>query len=245
MLSALISRLDVSQVGFSSLRWNAKAQRYHFPAGEEGAGRFLTDKAVRVTIDADIETQAQRMLEIGETLKIAGKRYEAGEIGKKEYSAAVAQWREEMSHAKKNVELNYAAAARGGFHNMTAEHFGRVGGRLRFHFKKLDSFALELFENPALLRDDVPGKLPFDTRVSLYASTGLFTFERERVVSHKTAGFKMYENVPHSSESCHSHKGKVGCTEITAKGKVPIDSEPDVGKRACGPLDKCSWRFSK
>jgi hypothetical protein len=248
--SSLLLMRASRTVGFSSLAWNAGAQHYHLPADTDSArghvpGRWLDDNAVREVIEDDIALQSSRMKASGDRLQSAARALQAGDISDAEFESAVGTWRDEMYQSTKNAHLNYAAAARGGFHNMTSEHYGRVGGLLRFHIEKLDNFAQEILADPGIVTGEASGKMDFHQRSSMYATTALYTYERERVASNVAAGYDLYENVPHSLESCNTHGAKVGCSEITAKGAHKIGTSPDIGKRACGPADLCTWEFSK
>lgn len=237
----------MSKPRFSSLGWNSKAQKYYPKAGNAGAGRFLTAKAVRDAIEADIAAQQQAATGLGEALKAAGVRYEAGEMSKQEWRQAVADFRRGAYEAVRDTHLNYASAAVGGHAEMGPEQFGRVGGLLRFHIEKLDNFAQEIADNPALLRGDVKGKMDFNRRLDMYFTTALFTFERERVASHQKNGYTRRRNVPHSRDSCRSKNGKIGCYEVTQLGWQPIDDPnyPEEGQRVCGPEGLCTSEFDK
>lgn len=246
MLLARVSAV----VGFSSLAWNAAAQHYHLPAGYEGnsgyiPGRWLDAKAVRDVIEDDIAFQETKMEDAGSRLQAAARAFNAGYIDQGAYDIAIADWREEMYQSIKAIHLNYAAAARGGFHNMKAAHYGRVGGLMRFHIDKLDNYAQELRDDPNIALNTADGRMLFEKRNGLYAKTALYTYERERLASHKEAGYDEYENVPHSKESCTTVGTKIGCAEITAKGRHKIGTSADIGKRACGPMDLCTWIFFK
>lgn len=241
--------INTLQFGFSSLVWDHDRQVFFqpgvlTPTGQQSK-RKLTAKAVRKAIDNDIFVAGEMMLDVGEDLKTFAEQYLSEEISETQWRAAVAVWRKEIFGHCKNINLNYVAAARGGFHNMEPEHFGRAGGMLLFHAKKLDAFAQEIVASPEIVLNLAPGKMSFEARSKMYATTALATFERERVASHTGANYKYYRNVPTSSESCHSKGATIGCAEITAKGWVPIGSEPDVGKRTCDGLDQCSWEFAK
>jgi|GEM_PF-4551860 len=229
------------EVDFSRLRWNKRAQRYVSPNG-----KFIDPVQVRKVIDDDIDATAERMRHNGKVLSQAARDYQDGKIDKAAYNAKVQEFKEEMQREVKNMHLANATAAKGGIASMDASAYGQAGKQLQFHYGKLDDFVKELQDNPAIATSDAEGKMPFERRLNMYAEAGRFTYETVRQQSHLDEGYKYAENILESgAHHCKTRGNTEGCLEQTAKGRVPINEIVMVGKRTCGPADRCNLKYFK
>jgi hypothetical protein len=238
----------VQKVPYSVLRFNRKTQKYYLPAGNEGAGRFLKQTAVRQIIDKDIEATGDRMEALGKELRLAAIAFQSGEIYRDsnfteaDYHAAIDRFEEAMAKEIKNLHLAEVAAGKGGFHAMEQSDFGRAGERIRFHKSKLKNMSQEFRENPKLLTEKVPGKMDAMRRIRMYAEAGRNTYGRVRLVEHKKQNFKSAIN--HLRDREHACKGERSCTQLTDKGRMPIDDMIPEGDRKCGVEDRCEVEYS-
>jgi hypothetical protein len=239
-MTQVLARAGIKQMPYSSLSWNTKAQKYFFPkgSGSKHAGKFLKATAVRGAIEADIAKHEQAMLQRLEPLQQLAQQRLDGQISQQEWGRAVMAWRDETAVKVKHLHLNHLAAARGGYHAMTPQSYGRVGAFLKFHYGKLGGFATDLYNDPAIALGQSPGRMPAAQRLQLYAKAALFTFEAERTVAHKEQNYTLKRNVPHSKESC------TGCLVETQRQQHPIDEGVPIGKRQpCGPGDLCTYEY--
>jgi hypothetical protein len=224
-------------VPFSSLVYNPSAARYI-----ASNGRFISGKAVRAIIDADIDAASQRMVQHGDTLKVAARAFKNGEISQDEYTAAVRDWRDKMAADVKAQHLGQGAAACGGFHNLNQSRYGSIGAALKVQYAYLGNTAIELAGNPDLALGEAKGRRSLDDRAKAFAQASRGTFERLQQMEHIDAGFAYEENELHADEHC---KGLNSCEAETARGRVPIGTLIMVGKRKCKVFCKCTINYFK
>jgi hypothetical protein len=138
----------------SLFTWNAEAKRYR-----DGLGRFVSRDAVRRRSTRRSTARALEMIAASEALRAGG---------------SLDVWLVSMREAVKDANLYSAAAARGGWAQMTPADFGRVGRAVRDQYAYLDRFAADIadVDNPLTL----DGR--FLARVGLYAGSGRNSFTR-------------------------------------------------------------------
>lgn len=229
---------NLKQVGYSSLRWNERAQRYILPSG-----KFAAPARIRSIVDADIEHRADRMQSHAATVKQAAQQYQAGAITEVDYHAAVDAFESAMRQEIKDSQLVNSMAAAGGFHNATPSTWGRAGQRTRYNYEKLADFADELKENSHLATSTADGRMQFERRVSLYSDNGRATFAATRDTQMKSAQFKFKQNrLDIGSRHC---TGENSCVQMTQLGRVPIDDKRYVleGFRKCISQCKCETEY--
>jgi hypothetical protein len=222
---------NLDAVDFSSLRWNSAAQRY-----VDEKGRFLSPSQVRAIVDEEIKAYNARLQDAGNKLqKLATSGTADNPISSAAWSRAVEEWREEMWEQMRLLHLSNLAAGNGGFHTLSAEDYGRVGGILKAQRAYLEQFAAQLAANPELALTD-----KFLERCAMYGEAGRATYERQRGVAHQKAGYKWERNVLRDGILACS-----GCIAESRKGWVKIGTLVKVGYRDCIVKDRCTIEYEK
>jgi hypothetical protein len=140
-------------------------------------------------------------------------------------------WRDGMRDKIKTIQVNQAAAAKGGYDRMTQVDYGRVGGKLRYQYERLDIFASQI-QNKAQPLD---GR--FTQRVDMYAKSGHATYEATRGNVMGDMGADEEINVLHPAEHCQD------CLDETARGWQPLGTISQIGSRQCRVNDQCTMRY--
>lgn len=188
--------------------WDPKSLRYRSPTG-----RFVSQRAFKQSFNAHIR-KATREIES------LAREVESGKL-------SVADWQTRMKNEIKTVHLESAAAARGGWAQMTKSDFGKVGAGLKFHYKKLKGFA----------KDIAAGKLPLGTivaRAAMYATAGGGVYENTR---RDEAGEVFTEERRKLAKSEHCPT----CKEEAAKGWAKVGTLRKIGDSEC--MTRCLCRF--
>ena len=192
--------------------YDARAYSYR-----DGAGRFVSDRQVREALDGALDAHTKTVRALGESLR-------AGRI-------SVAEWQTGMARAIKNAHLYSAAAARGGWQNMTPADYGRAGQKIRAQYGYLRDFAAQI----------VDGRQPLDGRflqcVDLYGQSGRVTYHATERREMEVRGMTEERNVLHPSDHCP------GCVDESARGWVPIGSLVPIGSRDCRTRDRCTVAY--
>lgn len=203
-------RIDVGPGGF---RWNPAAQRYIGPGG-----KFVAQSRIRSAIDEALRKNALRVRDLSNQLR-------AGRI-------SLDSWWLEMRTAVKDANLYGAAAARGGWAQMTPADFGRVGAEVRKQYAYLDRFVGE-----------IDGGLTLDgrflNRAMSYLNSGRVTFEEIATDMFEARGFTEERNVLGNAEHCGD------CVAETARGWVPIGDLIPIGSRRCRGNCRCKIQRRK
>lgn len=193
--------------------WDERSGRYRQPSG-----RFVSRLQVRTALDEAIAARGERMRELAEQLRTR--------------KISVRAWEISMRGEIKAVHLYSAAAARGGWAQLTQADYGRVGQRVRFQYERLNRFAGELRRR----KNPLPLDGRFLRRVQLYAQAGRGTFYVVDGLEAAARGLDEERNIRHASDSC------AGCIAATRRGWVPQGTLPLVGTRDCLTACKCLIR---
>jgi hypothetical protein len=193
--------------------WNAGAARYTGPTG-----RFVARDDVRHAFDRVIERAGERM-------RRATDQMRGGEL-------TLRQWQELMRSELKSLHLQSAAAARGGFGQLTQRDYGRVGRELRSQYEYLHEFTKDLRA----------GRAPTDGRVlgraELYAKSARAAYhEAHEQQSLDEAGYTEERSLLHAAEHC------VQCIDQAALGWVPRGTLVPIGRRQCLGNCRCTMRY--
>jgi hypothetical protein len=192
--------------------WNARTGRY-----TSASGRFVSKAEVRGAIDTALQQESARAVRLAEELR-------GGVI-------SLQTWRSEMRAMVKSVHIYSAAMAKGGFAQMTATDYGRVGAIVRSEYGFLENFAAKIAD----------GRLPLDGRLTQYAAqyaqAGRKTYHQTERAVMKAAGKTMEFNILHPAEHCG------GCLAETGRGYVPIGSLVPVGDRQCRRNCRCTLGY--
>jgi hypothetical protein len=187
-------------------RYNAKAYSYIDPQG-----RFLSRKEVRDTLDNALANNGKVMRELSQQLR-------DGRI-------SLADWQTGIAREIKNVHLYSAAAAKGGWAQMTQADYTRVGTRVETQYRYLKGFA----------EDIASGKQPLNGRMllraSMYSEAGRNTFHYVERQEMEIRGMTEERSILHANDSCD------GCLEAAEEGWVPLGDMVEIGARDC--LTRC------
>lgn len=194
--------------------WNDKLRRYQ----DVDTGRIVSNQQVRAALDAVILSAKQETRDLSKQL-LDGK-------------LTLVEWQEQMAFNLKMQALASAALAKGGWAQMTASDFGRVGAELKKQYAYLQRFALDI-QN---------GKISFDgrilTRADLYTERARGTFEDVRREMARQAGFDRERRVLGIADHCPD------CLDAAARGWQEIGTLPAIGDSVCRQHCHCRFEFS-
>jgi hypothetical protein len=204
--------MAVRSVPLSSYRWSPAANWYI-----NARGQFVSPGVIRAEIDHALEAATARARTLAESLK-------AGEI-------TVEEWELAMRELSKDVHLYNAAAARGGWANLSADDFGRVGRIVRDEYAYLRNF-----------RHDLERGTPMDgrflARTRLYAQAGRETFHKVERQGQLEQGKTVERSILGAADHCDL------CVSEAARGWVLIGQLIPIGQRTCGRNCKCTIEYS-
>lgn len=216
---------NLQRVGFSSLTYNAAACRYV----DTKTKRFLSPERVRAIVDNDIAARAERMQRLAQ-------RVASGEINSAEFGA-------QMRREVKAVHLTQGAAGAGGFHNLTPRTWGKIGGLLPYHYRRVNAFVADLNNGRY---GEPPDVKQVEDRCSLFSEAARGTYEAVRLAQETAAGFGWEENeLDDGAVHCLPTAKVESCPQQTAKGRVPTGTLLLPTQRACGPRCRCKIRRYK
>jgi len=195
--------------------WDSKILRYR----DSGTGRLISRKGIRDAMDTAISNSGMEVNHLSRGLQ-------AGKI-------SLAEWELGMRRQIKNVHLFNAAGAAGGWNQLDATDFARMGPVVRDQYKYLRRFH----------NDIKSGKTPLDgrflRRADMYAQAGRRTYVAVDQQTHIMLGFNFEQNFLQSSDECE------GCLAATKAGRVMIRTLPPIGTRDCLSNCKCRIDFFK
>jgi hypothetical protein len=174
-------------------------------------GRLISRAQVRRAIDVAIRN-ADNMA------KSLADQYRKGEI-------SLGRWEREMRTLIKNTHTLNAAAAKGGFDQLTQSDYGRIGRIVRDEYNHLDGFAGELaagFQRP-------DGRM--NARAMLYTRSGRQTYEVTQRRVARDAGLTEEKSIIAPADHCQQ------CLDQAALGWQPLGSLVTPGSRTC--LSNC------
>lgn len=198
-----------------SLFWDASVQRYR-----SATGQFVSQTAIRDAVEAVTRESATAMRGLATQLK-------GGDI-------TIGQFQTRMADEIKSLHTATAAAAHGGWGQMSQADWGFVGNPIiRPQYAYLNS----------MVADIASGKQPLDgtleARAELYAHAGRQTYEAMRARDSVAAGFELCANRLAPAEHCP------GCLAATSMGWVPIERMPPPGSRDCRVRCHCTLEFRR
>jgi hypothetical protein len=187
-------------------RYNARAYSYVDPQG-----RFLSRTEVRDALDNALANN-------GDVVRALSQQLRDGAI-------TLADWQTGMAREIKNVHLYSAAAAKGGWAQMTPADYGRAGQRIERQYRYLRGFAEDIASGRQPLSDRLL------QRAAMYSEAGRSTFHYVERGEMEVRGMTEERSVLHADDSCE------GCLQAEANGWVPIGEAVPIGERDC--LTKC------
>lgn len=138
----------------------------------------------------------------------------------------LAQWEQAFALQLKDLYLQQAALARGGWQNMTQADFGRVGRELRDQYRYLHGFAQE-----------IAAGYPRDRwlwRAGLYAAGGRSAYWNAMTATAMTAGMTRERRIARGDKATCSP-----CVDLARRGWQPIGTLPAPGGPPCAGLNAC------
>lgn len=183
---------------------------------DAATGRFVSATAVRRELDRYLDTDdpAKALAEVlrGRSLSLA--------------DAEIA-----FRRMIKNVHINAAVMARGGYANMTPRDWGLVGQRIRYNYGK----ARDMFKQIADGKQRLDGTLT--RRFELYGEAGRNTFYRAKQAN-------LRPDVTHVRSIRHARDSCAECRALD--GKVFAIGDPSYklpGQRICLTRCRCSEEY--
>lgn len=195
-----------------ALTWSAADGRFR-----NERGQFVSDAAVRSTVNAIADGAADRMAS-------AAERMLAGEI-------SLAEWQSDLMRTVKLSHLATATIANGGQARMGFPEYGRAGAAIKAQYQYARSFAQAVADGTQPLN----GTLVSRARQYGHAARSHYEQERFRLMQARPV---LCRNQINSGESCQ------GCRAESAKGWVPAAEMVPIGQRSpCQSRCRCSIRY--
>ncbi len=201
-------------------RYNEAAQRY-----VDKTGKFVPQTKIVNALEYQRDKARANIGNLAAQLR-------AGEIN-------LAEWRAGMLKEIKVAHVASAAAAKGGWAQMTQADYGRAGGKLARQYEYLNNFAAEIQSGKAKL----DGSL--DVRANMYVNASRNTYERTINETKKDTGLREMRNRLGAADHCSTSAYAPGCLEMNALGWVSIDDARFVmpGERTCLTSCHCSVTY--
>lgn len=194
--------------------WDPRIGRYR----DKRNGRLVPRQTVRDAIDQFIAKGDERIQKISRDL-VEGR-------------SSLATWQTQMMLEIRHLHLANAAAAVGGWDQLTSADFGRVGQLLKVQYAYLQRFALQIQTG----QQQINGGLI--TRAGMYADAARGTYEDElRALSRDRLGMTQERRVLGRADHCDD------CLTAAAKDWQPIGTLPRIGDSACKVSCRCSFEY--
>ena len=195
--------------------WDDAAAQYR---GRDG--RFVSRRDVRDAIDVTIRNQQRTMRTLAENLR-------AGRL-------TLAEWQTAMAREIKSAALSHAAAAKGGWAQMTQADYGRVGRYLSQGLGNADG-QYEYLRR--FVADIESGRVPLDgnfvRRAEMYAQSGRTLYHETERREMRRIGYDQERSVLSGAEHCP------GCNTEAGRGWVALGALVPIGQRDCKSNDRC------
>lgn len=195
-------------------RYNSSAGRYI-----DSRGRFVSNSDIRKAVDAVIVSAKAELPKLTQQL-VDGK-------------LSLPEWQTKMASNIRVLHTSMGAAAKGGWANMKAADFGRVGQLTRTQYVYLNRFAIELESGKQKLGQGAV------YRSTLYGEAGRKTYEVTKRIVMDEQGFDEERNVLGEADHCED------CLDATSQGWVPIGTLIPVGDRVCRTKCHCETEYRK
>lgn len=197
----------------TGFRWNETTQRYIGPDG-----RFVSRQRVRLAIDQAISKKSGEIRALADELRRGTISLDA--------------WSARTRELVKDVNLYSAAAARGGWAQMTPADYGLVGRAVKEQYAYLDRFAGEIYAG-------LPLDGRFLARAALYAKSGRTLYAKIIDAAMQDGGFDEERNILSPADHCG------GCLMQTRRGWVPRGSLVPIGQRTCLANCQCFIQYRR
>jgi hypothetical protein len=206
----------------SEYGWNERAGRYV----DQSTGRFVSFRTVKTELEAVVTASASN-------INTLSTRLVSGDI-------TLAEWQLGMEREIKLSHVASAAAAKGGWAQMTPSDWGWVGSRVKEQYAYLRNFAQQIASG----KEKLNGHLV--ARAEQYGMAARATYEemRRRVMTNRGATEERRRITP-GAEHCEGseRRGTPGCEELALLGWQPIGSLPPIGAATCLMHCKCYFEY--
>jgi hypothetical protein len=190
--------------------YSTASKRYH----DDVTGRFIGRVAVRNMLDDITDHSADRMKSWTDSLRSS--------------QMSIPKWQELMAAEIKMLHMSFAAAANGGWDQMTSDDWGRVSDYVSEQYGYLQGFAEDIYTGAQASNGTMA------VRATLYADAARVTYENERRILEVKSGSTEEKNLLGGSDHCPD------CVEQTLAGWVPINSLIPMGARSCVSRCRCT-----
>jgi len=196
--------------------WDARAGRY----ADTKTGKYVAFRAVKDELGKVQEQSSANM-------RVISERLQAGQIN-------LTEWRAQMAQEIKTAHGAAAAAAKGGWAQMSQSDWGYVGSQVRKQYEFLDNFARQISTG------EQPLNGRFLVRAEMYGDAAAATFEQERRRYQETSNLMTEERrVTTAKESCPD------CAEWAGWGWRPIGTLPRIGASICRVNCQCHFEYRR
>ncbi len=200
-------------------RWNEAAGRYI-----SSTGRFVPLSTVKAELESMITASAVKMDMLS--------------LGLKNGTTSLAEWQMGMEQEIKASQIASAAAAKGGWAQMTQSDWGWVGSRVKEQYKYLRNFSAEIASG----KQKIDGRLL--VRAKQYIQSSRATYEEmRRRYARINKGAVEERRVLGPAEHCEPHGSTPGCVELADKGWQPMGTLPAIGAATCRMFCKCHFEM--
>lgn len=194
--------------------WNGT--RYY----DRDTGRFISSSKVRDALESVMEQSALNMNALSQQL-IDG-------------NISLAGWQSSMMQQIKLAHTAGAAAAQGGFAQMSQSDWGFAGRLIRTQYEFLDKFAGQIASGEQQLN----GQVLF--RADLYGQAPRGTYEAQRQRLEVANGMEEEINdLEKDGANCE------GCLAQAEMGWVPVGTLDPIGSQECNNNCRCERRYRK
>ncbi|MCP5101011.1 MAG: hypothetical protein GY943_36130 [Chloroflexi bacterium] len=194
--------------------WDNNAGRYR----SRETGRFVSESAIRSDLDRFNETI------IRENLSSVTDKLLNGNI-------TLEQWQRRLANELKDAWRLNQMIGRGGKSQMTQADYGRLGGRLRFEYDRLNRLAIEI-------KAGMLTEAQIRARVGLYANAPRVGFYDGLTAAQQAAGLVEERRVLNPAEHCSD------CIGYADQGWQPIGTLPMPGEKSqCMRNCKCTMEY--
>jgi hypothetical protein len=193
--------------------YDERAARYR----EVDTGRFASGKAILSSLNGVIDASQANITGLTQSLM--------------DGNITVSEWQAGMASEIKLAHVASAAAAKGGWAQMSQADWGRAGQMIRRQYQYLQGFANEIES----------GKQPLNgralVRAKLYAQAARGTYEQIRRHEMEVLGNNEERRVLGAAEHCQ------GCIGQAAKGWQPIGTLDPIGAEECVTNCQCHFEY--
>lgn len=201
-LSDALARWIIYELAQGGYTWDRAISRYR----DKATGRLVSEGKVLSTIERFNDTT------IRDNINSITGRFLDGRID-------LSTWQQQMAREIKDGWLINAMAGRGGKNAMEFSDYGRLGGRLRFEYDRLNQFALKI-------KDGELSAAQIRANALLYAGGPRVGFFDGKTAAKRDAGFVAEQRFLRPGESCSD------CIDYAGRGRQPIGSLPEPGEQS-------------